>query len=561
MVDITFDRYYRYDDLTRILNEFAEEYPNLVTLESIGKSYEGREIWLATATNQETGAAEDKPALWIDANIHASEVSPSSACLYLLHKLTQEYGENEDITRCLDTRAFYVCPRVNPDGAELALADKPKIIRSSTRPYPYNEEALEGLVQEDMDGDGRILQMRIEDPNGMWKTHPDEPRLLIRRDPIETGGTYYRVLPEGAIENYDGVTIKMKPNKEGLDMNRNFPAEWKQDFEQSGAGPYPISEPETHAIVDFIARHRNITGALTYHTFSGVLLRPYSFQADEKMPAEDLWTFQKIGDKGTEMTGYPNISVFHDFKYHPQDIIYGGFDDWAFHHLGMFSWTIEIWSPQQQAGIKDYKFIDWYREHPVEEDFKMLKWNDEVLEGQGFIDWYEFEHPQLGKVELGGWNFQYAWRNPPPQFLEKEIAPLTDWMIWHLLISPRLETYDLKVTELGGNNYQVRLVVHNTGWLPTYITKIALKKKIVRGVIAEIELPEGATLKSGKTREMLGELEGRAYTESSAVGFAVNPTSDRAKVEWVVHAPEGGKLKIVAHHDRAGKIAEEIELT
>jgi hypothetical protein len=63
------------------------------------------------------------------------------------------------------------------------------------------------------------------------------------------------------------------------------------------------------AVVDFVARHTNITGGITFHTYSGVLLRPFSHQSDEAFPAEDLWTYQKIGEKGTEITGYPNISA------------------------------------------------------------------------------------------------------------------------------------------------------------------------------------------------------------------------------------------------------------
>jgi murein tripeptide amidase MpaA len=323
MPDIQFDRYYRYDELTTLLHAYAQEYPQLVSVASIGKSYEGRDIWLVTLTNTATGPADEKPALWVDGNIHASEVSPSTACLYALNKFVTQFGTDEAITRCLDTRAFYICPRVNPDGAEWTLADKPKIVRSSTRPYPYNEDPLGGLVNEDIDGDGRMLQMRVVDPNGPWKAHPDEPRLLIRRDPTETGGTYYRVFPEGHIENYDGVSIYPQPRKEGLDLNRNFPNEWRQDYQQFGAGPYPTSEPEVHALVEFISRHRNITGGITFHTYSGVLLRPYGTKSDDALPAEDLWTFKKIGEKGTELTGYPAISVFHDFKYHPKEVMTG----------------------------------------------------------------------------------------------------------------------------------------------------------------------------------------------------------------------------------------------
>src|SRR5215831_5717571 len=160
MPSIRFDRFYRYQELSDLLHAFAAEHPQLVSIESIGRSHEGREIWLATVTNRESGAASEKPAFWVDGNIHSTEVAASVAVVYFLKYLIDGYGKDADVTRALDTRAFYICPRMNPDGAEWALADKPKYVRSSTRSYPYDEEAIEGLTVEDIDGDGRILQMR-----------------------------------------------------------------------------------------------------------------------------------------------------------------------------------------------------------------------------------------------------------------------------------------------------------------------------------------------------------------------------------------------------------------
>ncbi len=545
MPDVRFDTYYRYDDLTRILEAFVAEYPQLMKLESIGQSHEGRDIWTVTATNLQTGEAEDKPALWVDANIHATELAPGTACLYLLQKLATGYGVDPDITRCLDSRAFYVSPRVNPDGAELALADEPKFIRSSTRPYPYDEDPIEGLTWEDADGDGRVLHMRVPDPNGAWKVCPEEPRLLIRRDPTETGGRYYRLLREGRIEGPDSIVYGAQPDKQRLDMNRNFPINWRQEFQQQGAGPYPTSEPEVHAMVDFIASHPNITGGVAFHTMSGALLRPYPDQPDEAMLAEDLWTYQKIGQKGTDLSGYPAISVYHDFRYHPSSVTSGSFSDWMYEHFGQFAWVVEIWNPQGQAGIEELDFQPWRREHPLEDDLKLLKWSDEELEGKGYIDWYPFEHPELGPVELGGWDWFYALKNPPSHLLEKEIAPFADWLIWQLLISPRLELFQVDVKPLGDNTYQIRMVVHNTGWLPTYVTKKALERKLVRGVVCEIELPESATLEAGKVREELGQLEGRAYKPSvHFVYYQSDVPAERAKVEWVVRAPEGGSVTL-----------------
>lgn len=562
MVDVSFDRYYRYDELTNIIHAFGEEYPNLVTVESIGQTYEGRDIWLLTITNPETGDHSDKPAVWVDANIHASEVSGSSAALHLIHTLTTGYGDDERITHALDTRTFYVIPRISADGAEWALADKPKIVRSSTRPYPFDEEPLGGLSNEDVDGDGRILMMRIEDSNGTWKAHADDPRLLVRRDPDEYGGTYYRVYPEGVAENYDGVTLNVRPNKEGLDLNRNFPNGWQPQNKQLGAGDFPLSEPETYAFAKAFNQRRNVCIATAYHTFSGVLLRPSSNKADTDIPAEDLWVYQEQGEKGTEFTGYPNISIFHDFKYHPQQIFYGG-ADWIYDQLGIFYWAVEIWSIQQQAGLKDYKYIDWYRQHDVEDDLKILQWCDEHLEG-AYVDWYDYEHPQLGKVELGGWDFQLAWRNPPPQFLEEEIAPFADWFIWQSLTTPKLDILNAEVEALDNDYYRVRLAVYNTGYLPTYCSKIALEKGRVRGVVATIDLPDSATFNVGQERVELGQLEGRAGTGTSATPWGVRMkanTADRAFAEWVIHAPDGGEVTLTAQHDRAGKVSTTVALS
>ena len=557
---IQYDRFHRYTEFTEILQQFVKAYPQLLSIESIGKSFEGRDIWVVTATNQKTGAAADKPAYWVDANIHASELAGSSAALYFIDTLTKNHGKRDDITRCLDTRAIYICPRINPDGAEWAMRDTPRIVRSSTRPYPFDEEHVDGLDIEDVDGDGRILSMRIPDANGNWKCHPGDPRLMVAREPTEYGGQYYRMLPEGKLRDYDGVTIKVNKDKAGLDLNRNFPAGWRQEFEQLGAGPYPTSEPEVRAVVQFITHHPNITGGLSFHTWSGVLLRPFGTQSDEEMPAEDLWAFKEQGDKGTAITGYPAISVYHEFRYHPKEVISGTFD-WIYEHLGLYEWTVEIWCPMREAGIKDYKYIDWFRDHPVADDLKMLAWADKELGGKGYVDWYKFNHPQLGEVEIGGWDKIYAFRNPPPHLLEKEIAKFPDWLVWNTLISPKLELVSATAEKVSGDSYRVRAVVQNTGYLPSYVSKRAQQRKQTRGVIGEISLPAGAELVSGEPRALAGELEGRAYKHTLMSFWTdTTPTADRTKLEWVVKAPQGGEVQLVVRHDKAGVVRVTVPL-
>ena len=105
------------------------------------------------------------------------------------------------------------------------------------------------------------------------------------------------------------------------------------------------------------------------------------------------------------------------------------------------------------------------------------------------------------------------------------------------------------------------MVVQNTGWLPTYVTKKALEKKL-RGVVCEIELPPEAALETGKSREEAGHLEGRAY-KSSSVFSDYDPTVDRVKVEWTVRVFRSGSavVKLTARHDRSGLVRAEVSLS
>ena len=118
MPAVAFDRFLRYSELTEVLHAYAREHPGLVAIESIGRSHEGRDIHVLTVTNQATGPAAEKPAFWVDGNIHSTEVAASAAAVYFLDFLVKGHGRDPDVTRALDTRAFYICPRINPDGAE-----------------------------------------------------------------------------------------------------------------------------------------------------------------------------------------------------------------------------------------------------------------------------------------------------------------------------------------------------------------------------------------------------------------------------------------------------------
>ncbi len=561
-----FEGFPRHDELGRLLVAYAQARPDLFELRVIGRSHEGREIWVMVATCRATGVDADKPAFWVDGNIHAAELTACTAVLYWLHTLATGYGNDAACTRLLDTRCIYLCPRLCPDGAELALADRPRHIRSSTRPWPFDEPAIEGLTVEDVDGDGRVLSMRFEDPAGGWKPHPTEPRLLVPRAPGDFDGRFYRVLPEGTLKGWDGVSIAVNRDREGLDLNRNFPSNWRQEFEQVGAGPFPASEPEVAAMVRFVIDHPNIGAAVSFHTHSGVILRPMGGEADEQMIPEDLWLIKRLSRLGESLTGYPSVSTFHDFKYHPNEIVTGT-QDWFYEHLGALFWTVELWSPNREAGIVDYDWIGWYREHPPEDDLKLLAWSDSQCGGQAHVDWYPFDHPQLGRVEIGGWDRLNYWRNPPAGLREKEVARFPGWLNALALSLPRLERLEARASRVDDADpsptplWRVRFVVGNSGYLSAAVTRRARARKTVRGTVFSIRCGAQAQLVTGKPRIEAELLDGHAPTTTLQAGVGgPSVTGDRSHQEWIVRAAAGTRIELEADGGRAGRLRCELVL-
>jgi murein tripeptide amidase MpaA len=553
-----FNRYFTNHELEETINDFVVSHPRLVRVLELGKSYGGLPIRLVIVTNQDTGPDTEKPAVWIDANIHATEIAGTTTSLRLIHTLLSEYGKDESITKLMDSSTYYVLPRVNPDGAALAMADIPQYVRSGIRPYPY-EDKQEGLHSQDIDKDGRILTMRIPDPNGDWKISSLDPRLMERRQPDDQGGKYFRLLPEGYMEDYDGYQISVAKPHQGLDFNRNFPVEWRPESDQRGAGPYPTSEIETKVMVDFIINHPNINAAIAYHTYSGVILRPPSIHSDDEMDSNDLWVYKAIGNRGTELVGYPNVSVYHEFRYHTKQVLTGAFDEWMYNHLGIFAFTVEQWDIVSKAGIKDRKFIDWLRDHPHEDDNKILKWAEENAGNEPYVDWYEFDHPQLGKLELGGWNNMYTWRNPPHLFMGEESNRNVPFALSLGRMLPCLEINKLEVTKIGKDTYTINLVVDNIGFFPTYTSNQGKKRNYLRPVRAELDLPEGVKILNGRKKSELGHLEGRS-NKIGAIFTVASPTDNRGRLEWTLKAPEGTRLTIHIKSERAGKIHKEIIL-
>jgi hypothetical protein len=394
---------------------------------------------------------------------------------------------------------------------------------------------------EDLNGDGWITQMRIPDPNGNRMLDPSDPRILVERPQGATQGTFYRVIGEGLDNDGDG-----RFNEDGLgglDMNRNFPRNWELEFLQGGAGEFPLSEPETYATVKFINAHPNITSIVHGHTSGGFVYRLPSASSPALFNTTDLALIEELGAFYTKTTGRP----VQPSATHPTEHRYGTLIEWGYQDRGIIGWVPE-YSPAD-VWITDYDGdgeISEAEEH---------RFNDEQLGGAYFADWTAYDHPQLGRVEIGGWHAKFWGQNPPAEFLENECAQQLDWILYLAEQSPLLQLSMPQVTALGGDRFRVSVTVTNTGFLPTNLTERGhtgrpleeggLADQVVRPPIATITL-DGATLEDGQARLLLPHLDGsnmhsKAVTEKShTVDWIVRRTSPDAAVRIAVASDKGG---------------------
>lgn len=553
---LPFDHFMPYDELTQLLHDWVAARPDIARLESIGKTPQGRELWFLTLTNRATGSASSKPALLVDGNMHAVEWTGGVAALNFTWKLLRDYGQDERVTRLLDTRAVYVLPRMSPDGVEATLRDG-KIIRSAIRPGK-DDRPQSGLRMRDLDGDGQIVFMRYRDSNGPWKQDPRDPRLMVPRGPLEEGGDTWRVVPEGLIEGaYNGETFEVLNALDGIDFGVFFPDPRDPVPEGAVTDPDPERVPEVAAYVKAIRERPNVFAHVTCHNFGGLLLTP-PVNTDETMPPADQHFYSAMGKKIAASMRYVPMSYLdlrggRELEQHiPTEM------GWLYNKLGIFSFITEFWNLLDAAGVKvEGPVSTWLGGmHPIDDELKLLEWNDRELGGKAYVKWHPFNHPQLGLVEIGGWDEVNYWYNPPLDRVQQEVAPHAEWLLELGLSSPRIGIRSVTAKPVGPGQWRVRVVVENSGWLPTSGSKKAADVKAVPGVLAELELPMGARLIQGERSQDIGQLEGRSEQRSLATWWGYEPgTPDRALADWVVVAPAGTALAVTVIHPRAGHAA------
>jgi hypothetical protein len=485
-VDVAWNRYYDYDEMTQILHDLASAYPKLLTLQSLGKSEQGREMWIVTLNNPETGPADAKPAMYIDGNVHGNEIQATETVLYSIWYLTKSFGTVDQLTELVNDTAFYFIPSVNPDGrAEwFANPNTPHSARTGQRPTDNDSDGLfDEDGPEDLDGDGSITQMWKIDPNGRYRRNELDPRI-IERAPEGVQGNLTRLGSEGIDNDGDGRINEDGPG--GYDMNRNWASDWQPNHIQYGAGQHPFDSKETRAIADFILEHPNIAAGQSYHNTGGMLLRgPGANYLDNLYNRSDRSVYDKLGAAGEDILPFYNYWVIHADLY----TVHGGFVNWLAEGLGIVSFTNELWTNKRIMPDPDREFSAEERMH----------WQDRMLFGQTFTDYTEYDHPEHGKVLIGG-GTKYSSRVTPPFMLEEGCHRNFAFTMFHARNMPKLSYKWVGIKQLDDELWEITVEIENERIIPTRLSLADSK---------DIGLPDLLTL-SGPEVVLAGTVSDRS---------------------------------------------------
>jgi len=446
-VKASWNKYYTNQGVTDLCTQLSKAYPDLVSLEVIGKSYQGRDIVLLTISDKKAKDPSGKPGYWIDGNIHSVELQGTEMALYTAWYLCEMYADNEFIKKLLAEKAFYIAPTINPDGREF-FTSQTVPPRSGLAPRDNDRD---GLLDEDgfddLNGDGEISIMRIKNPSGTMRTDPSDPRKMIRVKPGETGEYDYLGI-EGIDNDGDGLINEDTPG--GYDGNRDWGFNWEPNYVQNGADKYPFTFPENQAVRDFIARHPNISGSQSFHNTGGMILRGPSIKGGgaEVYSRQDDEVINSIGEIGEKIIpGYRLLTIWKDMY-----TVWGGELDWM-HGNGIFVFSNELWNPYLM--FYDTANTDQY-------DFDRL-----LLFDDAFVPWQKVNHPQYGEIEIGGFKKNFG-RLHPGFMLETDAHRNAAFCIYNANQLPVLEIKNISIKNIDGGLKEVSATVANTRAIPTH---------------------------------------------------------------------------------------------
>jgi hypothetical protein len=509
------------------LRALETAHPNLARVQSLTKTAGGKDIWVLTLG---TGKTEQNPALVVVGGVEGSHLLSVELALGFAERLLQA-SATDSVKRLLATTTFYVFPNMSPDATEQYFA-KLRYERSGNA-TPTDDDR-DGRINEDpyedLNKDGLITWMRVEDPTGTWKKHPADPRIMVKANTDKGEKGTHHLFSEGIDNDKDGLFNE--DGEGGIHFNKSLT--YDPPYFQPGAGEHPVSELENRALLDFLYERWNVFAVLTFGP-ANTLSEPLKYdraKASQRVVTSILEKDAKVNKMVSDLYG-KSVKAKDAPSAPPTQ---GDFMQWAYFHYGRFSYSTPGWWAPKFEVPKDSAQAAKYPKNEdknIEVDF--LRW----AEAQGldvFVPWEGISHPDfVGKrTEVGGFK-PFVRSHPPYHMVGKLVEEHTQFAMNLAAMKAQIELQDLQIESVGNGIHRIRLKVHNSGQLPTLaeIAKDNLWLKLVKVTFAP--LSKDISLHSGNAIHLLPTL---GPNESVEVSWLV---SGKGKIRIVVGAPHTGE--------------------
>lgn len=521
--------YSNFTQQTNRINALAKNYPQFAKLRSLTKTAGGKDIWQLTIG---TGNMESKPAIVIAGGIEGNFLIGMELAIGFAENLLQ--GSNTDsIKALLNKTTFYVFPNMSPDAMEQYFAPlhyERQGNASSTdddRDGKTNEDDF-----DDLDGNGKITLMRIESPVGEYKTHSDDPRVMIKADLNKNEKGKYLLLSEGADNDKDGVFNE--DGEGGVWFNRNF--SYKVPSFTQGSGEFAVSEKETRALLDYLFDQFNVFAVVSFGSNNN-LSSPYTYNAaTANQPLIGSWLQQDVKVDSMVSDLYNKTVSMKDA---PKSTATGGdFLSWAYYHYGRYSFSTPGWwvpktKPDSTKGEKAFTVEDATANY--------LRWASQ----QGiasFTDWKAIQHPDFPgqKVEVGGVD-PFVMINPPYKLMPDLVKKHTNFLVKLAAAQPELDIINVNTEKVGGGLTRITVDIINKGALAAH-SKLGERSYWVKRINVKVISSGNQSVISGKKIQVLNSLEG--YSSQ--------------KLTWLIKGT--GKLTIEAGSPTTGSKSIDVTL-
>ncbi len=515
------DGYSDYKSFAKDVEALAK--PGIADVTSLGTTLGGRKVLLITVG---TGKPAEKPALLIVGNVSAPQLFGSELAVRIARRLIAGAEKDPDVKALVDRYTFYIIPRPSPDASE-AFFQPPFREREGNLHKTAAEWDVDGAKPQakgdadDLNHDGQITMLRVADPTGHYRAHPDDSRVLIEADPLKNEHGEWDLYPEARKDDDDTAPAR----GDGVAFNHNFPFHYP--YFKPEAGQHAVSEIETRAVADFAFDHPNIAAVFCFSPEDN-LLHPWK-PGEERgrvrthLQGGDVPYCDFIAEKYRKLLGAGDAP--------PSPAGEGSFSEWAYYQFGRWSFAARGWwiptppgdkPPSESRGAEFVNALRWFKSQKID----------------GFVNWQPIESPDFPgkKVEVGGFK-PFLLHNPPA----KELDPLAEKHFRFVLelarLLPQIKIQETKVEPLGDGIQRITATIVNPGYLPT-MSEMGSVTQEVYPLLLKLDAPNGSTYLKGSVRQELGVIRGGGKTES--VWLIRTPGGKPGKATITVSAPAVG---------------------